>query len=146
MTEDQSSLIELAAGIVASYVEHNSVTAADLPELIKNTYAALAKLGEPAEAVPAEAAPIPAISIRKSVTPDFIVCLEDGKRFKSLKRHLMASFDMTPAQYRAKWGLPPDYPMVAPNYAEQRSKLAKNMRLGKKPSAPAAKPTRKKSV
>ncbi|AMJ59365.1 MucR family transcriptional regulator [Bosea sp. PAMC 26642] len=131
MTEDKSSLIELAAGIVASYVEHNSVTAADLPELIQSTHAALAKLREP-EKAPTTEAPIPAISIRKSVTPDFIVCLEDGKQFKSLKRHLMTSYNMTPDQYRVRWGLSAAYPMVAPNYAKQRSELAKHMRLGQK--------------
>jgi len=135
MSEDNNQLIDLSAMVVAAYVAHNNVTRADLPELIAKTHAALAGLGAEA-AAPAAQPLVPAVSIRKSVTPDAIICLEDGKAFKSLKRHLGSKYDMTPDQYRAKWGLPSDYPMVAPNYAEARSALAKSMGLGRK--APAA--------
>ena len=132
MSEAQSTnYIELAADIVSAYVSKNSVTVGDLPNLINDVHAALMRVSNGAAEVPAEA-PKPAIPIKKSITPEYILCLEDGKKFKSLKRHLRTQYDMTPEQYREKWGLPADYPMVAPNYAQARSQLAKNMGLGQK--------------
>ena len=122
--------IELAADIVAAYVSNNSVPAADLPALIGDIHAALVRVVGPAAAPPPAEASRPAISVKKSVTSDFIICLEDGKKFKSLKRHLRTQYGMTPEQYREKWALPADYPMVAPNYAAARSSLAKKMGLG----------------
>ena len=124
-----SNVTELAADIVSAYVTKNSVPVAELPALIGNVHSALIKLGSAPEQVQAEL-PAPAVSIKKSITPDFIICLEDGKRFKSLKRHLRTSYNLTPDQYRARWSLPHDYPMVAPNYAAARSELARNMGLG----------------
>src|SRR5215211_3566528 len=121
--------IELAADIVSAYVSNNSVPAADLPVLLNSVYAALTKTAQGQQEEP-KAELVPAVSVRKSVTPDYIICLEDGKSFKSLKRHLRSTYDMTPEQYRAKWNLPADYPMVAPNYAKARSELAKTMGLG----------------
>ncbi len=121
--------IELAADIVSAYVSNNSVPAADLPNLINEVYSALMRVGSGVPAAPAEA-PKPAIPVKKSVTNDFIVCLEDGKKFKSLKRHLRTQYGLSPEEYREKWGLPADYPMVAPNYAAARSNLAKQMGLG----------------
>ncbi|WP_414476482.1 MucR family transcriptional regulator [Microvirga sp. M2] len=141
--------IELSADIVSAYVSNNSVPAAELPVLLSSVYAALTKTGQgPSQEPPAELAP--SVPVKKSVTPDAIICLEDGKKFKSLKRHLRTTYDMTPEQYRAKWSLPADYPMVAPNYAKARSELAKSMGLGqqrKKGAAPldaavSAKPKR----
>ena len=131
MTEDSPSTnyIELAADIVSAYVSNNSVPAADLPALIGEVHLALSKVANGGAETPAEA-PKPAVSIKKSVTPDYIICLEVGKKFKSLKRHLRTQYNMTPEQYREKWGLAPDYPMVAPNYAKARSELAKEMGLG----------------
>ena len=111
-----ANYIELAADIVSAYVSNNSVPLGDLPSLINDVHSALARVGNGQVEVAAEA-PKPAIPVKKSVTPDFIICLEDGKKFKSLKRHLRTQYNMTPEQYREKWGLPPDYPMVAPNYA-----------------------------
>jgi len=132
--------IELAANIIASYVAHNSVPANELAHLIHNVHSALISLGQPVvEEVKHQEA---AVSVKKSVTPDYIICLEDGKKFKSLKRHLSTKFKMSPDQYRAKWGLPSDYPMVAPNYAAARSNLAHAMGLGQKRQANAG---RKKS-
>lgn len=140
MSENKNELVDLSAMIVAAYVAHNNVARADLPGLIESTHAALGRLGaEPA--APVAEPLVPAVSIRKSVTPDAIICLEDGKAFKSLKRHLRTSFNLTPEEYRAKWGLPADYPMVAPAYAEARSALAKSLGLGRKP-APAAAPVK----
>jgi predicted transcriptional regulator len=123
------SYIELTAEIVSAYVSNNTVAAGDIPGLINQVHAALTRvLGNPVEA-PSE--PLkPAVSLKKSITPEYIVCLEDGKKFKSLKRHLRTQYNMTPEQYREKWGLNPDYPMVAPNYAAARSELAKQMGLG----------------
>jgi predicted transcriptional regulator len=121
--------IELAADIVSAYVSNNSVPAGDLPALINEVYGALVRVGAGAVAEPAEA-PKPAVSVKKSVTNDYIVCLEDGKKFKSLKRHLRTQYGLSPEDYREKWGLPADYPMVAPNYAKARSNLAKQMGLG----------------
>ncbi|MCP9626058.1 MucR family transcriptional regulator [Rhodopseudomonas palustris] len=124
------SFIELTATIVSAYVGNNPTPAADLPNLIGQVHAALQKLStgraDTATAEPAK----PAVPLKKSMTPEYLICLEDGKRFKSLKRHLRTQYKMTPEQYREKWGLPPDYPMVAPNYAVERSQLAKKMGLG----------------
>ncbi|MFL5220575.1 MAG: MucR family transcriptional regulator [Microvirga sp.] len=130
MSENASSTyIDLAADIVSAYVSNNSVPAGDLPGLISQVHLALARVGNGAAEASAEA-PKPAIAIKKSVTPDYIICLEDGKKFKSLKRHLRTQYNLTPEQYREKWGLAPDYPMVAPSYAKARSDLAKEMGLG----------------
>lgn len=126
----QEILVTLTADIVAAHVSNNSVAVSDLPVLIQNVHGALTGLGRPAAAP--EVKQEPAVSIRSSVKPDFIVCLEDGKKLKMLKRHLMTHYQMTPEQYRAKWNLPADYPMVAPNYAEQRRTLAKKIGLGTK--------------
>ena len=124
-----ANYIELAADIVSAYVSNNSVASSDLPALIGEVHGALMRVAGGAVEAPVEA-PKPAVPIKKSVTPDFIICLEDGKKFKSLKRHLRTQYNMTPEQYREKWGLPADYPMVAPNYAKARSQLAKEMGLG----------------
>lgn len=121
--------IELAADIVSAYVSNNSVPASDLPGLINEVYNALTRVGTGIIVAPTEA-PKPAIAVKKSVTNDFIICLEDGKKFKSLKRHLRTQYGLSPEEYREKWGLPADYPMVAPNYAQARSNLAKQMGLG----------------
>ena len=121
--------IELAANIVSAYVSHNSVPSGEIPSLISQIYAALKRVSG-AQAATAVEPPKPAIPIKRSVTPEYIVCLEDGLKFKSLKRHLRTRYNLTPDQYREKYGLPPDYPMVAPNYAAARSKLAKDMGLG----------------
>jgi predicted transcriptional regulator len=131
MSESTTSpnYIELAADIVSAYVSNNSVPATDLPVLLNSVYAALTKTAQGQKEEP-KAELVPAVSVRKSVTPDAIICLEDGKSFKSLKRHLRTTYDMTPEQYRMKWSLPADYPMVAPNYAKARSELAKTMGLG----------------
>jgi predicted transcriptional regulator len=126
---DNSSFIELAADIVSAYVSNNSVSASDLPSLIGDVHGALLRVSTGVQEVQVEA-PKPAVSVKKSVTPDHIVCLEDGKKFKSLKRHLRTQYNMSPEEYREKWGLPSDYPMVAPNYAAARSNLAKQMGLG----------------
>jgi predicted transcriptional regulator len=129
--ETNTNFIELAADIVSAYVSNNSVVMSDLPHLIGDVHAALLRVNTGAPVVSSE--PLkPAISPKKSITPDYIICLEDGKRFKSLKRHLRSQYGMSPEQYREKWGLPADYPMVAPNYAKARSQLAKDMGLGQK--------------
>lgn len=129
--EMAETLITLTADIVAAHVSNNSVAVSDLPVIIQNVHAALSGLGTPA-AEP-EVKQEPAVSIRSSIKPDYVVCLEDGKKLKMLKRHLMTHYQMTPDEYRAKWNLPADYPMVAPNYAEQRRTLAKKIGLGTKP-------------
>jgi predicted transcriptional regulator len=125
----KQDLVEMAADIVSAYVSANSVAAQDIPALIRTVHAALKEVSGAGPAL-AESAQEPAIAIKKSVTPDYIICLEDGKKFKSLKRHLRTRYSMTPDDYRSKWGLPHDYPMVAPNYAKERSNLAKRMGLG----------------
>ena len=136
--EDQTDYVSLAADIVGAYVGNNSVAAADLPALIQSVHAALSATAVGAPAAP-EAEPLkPAVSVKKSVMPDYIICLEDGKQFKSLKRHLSTKFGLSPEEYRAKWGLPADYPMVALNYAASRSELAKKMGLGQQRAAAAA--------
>jgi len=131
------TFITLTADIVAAHVSNNSVAVNDLPTLISNVHNALAALGSPAAAP--EIKQEPAVSVRSSIKPDYIVCLEDGKKLKMLKRHLMTHYKMTPDQYRTKWNLPTDYPMVAPNYAEQRRTLAKQIGLGTKRRNPRAK-------
>ncbi len=126
----EETLLTLTADIVAAHVSNNSVAVNDLPTLIQNVHAALSGISGSAPAP--EARPEPKVPVRSSVKPDFIVCLEDGKRLKMLKRHLMTHYNLTPDQYRQKWGLSADYPMVAPNYAEQRRTLAKSIGLGTK--------------
>jgi len=129
--DSKTELVELTTEIVSAYVSNNALTAGDLPSLINDVHRALhsaVNQGDISAAPPQK----PAVSPRKSITPDFIICLEDGKKFKSLKRHLRTHYDLTPEEYREKWGLARDYPMVAPNYAAARSKLAKNMGLGQK--------------
>ncbi len=128
-TSNGPNYIELAADIVSAYVSNNSVSASELTALIGDVHTALLRVSSGSVEVAAEA-PKPAISVKKSITPDYIVCLEDGKKFKSLKRHLRTQYNMSPEEYREKWGLPADYPMVAPNYAQARSALAKQMGLG----------------
>jgi predicted transcriptional regulator len=126
-------LMELTAEVVAAYVSNNSLPVSELPALISYVYGALGQTSiAPRDATPIAEKPKPAVPVKKSVTDDFIVCLEDGKKFKSLKRHLMTHYSLTPQEYREKWGLPTDYPMVAPNYAAARSRLAKQMGLGRK--------------
>lgn len=134
-----AELAELTAEIVSAYVSNNPLPAAGLPDVIASVHASLSGLGTPI--APVVEPQIPAVNPKKSVTPDFIICLEDGKKFKSLKRHLATDFGLTPDAYRAKWNLPHDYPMVAPNYAAARSALAKASGLGRKaaPVAPAKK-------
>ncbi len=124
-----ANFIDLAVEIVSAYVSNNSVAAGDLPALINDVHAALQRTASGVVETQPEVLK-PAVSVKKSVTADYIICLEDGKKFKSLKRHLRTQYNMTPEQYREKWGLPADYPMVAPNYAEARSRLAKEMGLG----------------
>ena len=121
-------LLTLVTQIISSYVGHNTVSAADLPSVMSSVYQNLTRLG--AGVAAPEARPDPAVPVRKSVTPEYIICLEDGKKLKMLKRHLKTAYNMTPDQYRERWNLPSDYPMVAPNYARQRSKLAKQIGLG----------------
>ncbi|RVD46271.1 MucR family transcriptional regulator [Mesorhizobium sp. M4B.F.Ca.ET.169.01.1.1] len=139
MSPDQNSQLDtvsITADIVAAYVSNNPVPVGELPKLIGDIHAALQGIGTPAtEPVVKQE---PAVSIRKSVTPDFIICLEDGKKFKSLKRHLATHYNLSPDEYRQKWNLPSDYPMVAPSYAATRSALAKSIGLGRKAAAPAA--------
>jgi predicted transcriptional regulator len=146
MVEATEGFVGIAADIVSAYVANNSVAARDLPALIAQVHGTLANLA--VGTVEPEVAELrPAVAIKKSVTADYIICLEDGRKFKSLKRHLRTSYNMSPEEYRAKWGLPSDYPMVAPNYAASRSALAKSMGLGqqRKKAAPAMveKPTRR---
>lgn len=127
--EDTSNaLLTLTTQIVAAHVSNNTVAPGDLPMLIDQVYRSLANVG--AEPTAVEERPQPAVPIKKSVTPEYIICLEDGKKLKMLKRHLKTAYDMTPEQYRERWGLPSEYPMVAPNYARQRSSLAKQIGLG----------------
>jgi predicted transcriptional regulator len=128
-TSSYNSFIELAADIVSAYVSNNSVPANDLPSLISDVHAALLRVTAGGMAASAEA-PKPAVPAKKSITREYLVCLEDGRKFKSLKRHLRTQYNMSPDEYREKWSLPPDYPMVAPDYAKARSNLAKQMGLG----------------
>ncbi|MBS1096077.1 MucR family transcriptional regulator [Gluconobacter sphaericus] len=136
MSENTSStgLLELTAKIVAAQASRGTLEAETLPALIRQVYDALAKAGTPEEE-PQSERPQPAVPIKRSVFPDYIICLEDGKKLKMLKRHLQSAYDMTPEQYRERWGLPSDYPLVAPNYAQRRSALAREIGLGRKISA-----------
>jgi len=134
--DERSELLEMTADIVSAYVGNNSVSANDLPSLISNIHAALSQVSTGVVEVEPEVKE-PAVPIRKSISPDFLICLEDGRKFKSLKRHLRTKYDMSPEEYRAKWGLAKDYPMVAPNYAKARSDLAKQMGLGQGGRKPA---------
>ena len=139
--EDNNELLTLTADIAAAYVSNNNVQAADVPAVIQTIYRALASIGTTA-AAPSPEPQKPAVPIKKSITPDFLISLEDGKKYKSLKRHLRTQYNMSPEDYRAKWGLAKDYPMVAPNYAASRSALAKSMGLGRGGAAKPAKTTR----
>ena len=139
---EKPELIEMTADIVSAYVGSNSVAPGDLPNLIKSIHDAIKGIGGGATEAPA-APQTPAVSVRKSISPEFLICLEDGRKFKSLKRHLRTKYNMSPEDYRAKWGLPKTYPMVAPAYAAARSQLAKQMGLGqggRPPARAAAKP------
>ena len=128
---DSAEILGLTADVVSSHVSNNSVALADLPQLLKDVYGTLSDLAK--NQVEEEVVrPTPAVTIKKSITPDYLVCLEDGKKLKMLKRHLKTTYHMSPEVYREKWGLPMDYPMVAPNYAEKRSRLAKDIGLGNK--------------
>ena len=127
-TEQSNDLLALTTEIVAAHVSNNTVALGDLPQLINQVYNSLANIG--VVPPPVVVRPQPAVSVKKSVQPDYIVCLEDGKKLKMLKRHLKTAYNMSPEAYRERWGLPPDYPMVAPNYARQRSQLAKEIGLG----------------
>ena len=134
---NDSDLIGLTADIVSAHVSHNNVAAADVPTLIRAVHEALGKVGQPVVEVAPD--PEPAVSIRASIKPDYLVCLEDGKKLKMLKRYLRTNYNMSPEDYRAKWGLPKDYPMVAPSYRETRSALAHQIGLGRnKPATPPA--------
>src|SRR5690349_10301803 len=132
-------LLSLTTTIVAAYAGSHTLATGELPELIKSVYAALRSAGAVEVEKPVEAL-VPAVPVKKSVLPEFIVCLEDGRKLKTLKRHLARSYNMTPAAYRQRWGLPADYPMVAPAYAAQRSAMAKNIGLGRKPVEAASAP------
>lgn len=148
MSEEKSATIAMTADIVSAYVGNNSVSATDLPSLILSVYKTISEVaaGPSVEAVPAQA---PAVSIRRSITPEHLICLEDGRQFKSLKRHLRTKFNLSPDEYRAKWGLPKDYPMVAPAYAEARSRMAKESGLGqggRQAGKPAGRPRKGTAV
>lgn len=130
---EHDKLLELTAEIVAAHVSNNHVPASDLAQTIETVFVKLSGLQVPT--VEPEEPPVPAVPVKKSITDDYLVCLEDGKKLKMLKRHLSSSYGMTPEDYRAKWGLPYDYPMVAPNYAKKRQELAKKIGLGRKPAA-----------
>ena len=125
-----SELLQLTSEIVSAHVSNNSVPSSEISALIEQVYRTLEQAGQKAE--PEEDHPIPAVLVKKSVTPDYLICLEDGKKLKMLKRYLKTAYHMTPEEYRERWGLPADYPMVAPNYAKQRSKLAKDIGLGRR--------------
>jgi predicted transcriptional regulator len=140
-TGTPEAVLRLTAQIVSAHVEHNSVQADSLPSLIEKVYQTLRDVGQ----APVEAAkPVPAVPIKQSVKPDFIVCLEDGKKLKMLKRHLMTAYKMTPSDYRTRWSLPADYPMVAPSYAKVRSGLAKKIGLGRKSATTSTRPVAKR--
>lgn len=138
---NNGDLLTLTTQIVSAHVANNTVPVSDLPQLIQEVFRTLTSVGT-VPAVPER--PQPAVAVKKSVTPDYIICLEDGKKLKMLKRHLRTTYNMTPDEYRSKWGLPPDYPMVAPNYAAQRSDFAKKIGLGRKASEAEEKPARRK--
>ena len=146
MTEDQSigrgEILALTTEIVSAHLANNAVVQSDVPDLIQSVYNKLNELASGEEAASVELTP--AVPIKKSVTDDYIICLEDGKKLKMLKRHLMTAYDMTPEEYRAKWGLKPDYPMVAATYSAQRQALAKQFGLGRKPTPPPPSPKPKR--
>ncbi|TGU95015.1 transcriptional regulator [Mesorhizobium sp. M00.F.Ca.ET.151.01.1.1] len=144
LADETNSLIELTADIVSAYVSNNPVPVASLPELIASVNSSLTNIGQPV--APEKPTQEPAVNPKRSVFPDYIICLEDGKKFKSLKRHLGVHYGLTPNEYREKWGLKADYPMVAPNYAERRSALAKASGLGRKPAAKPAKGGNRRSA
>lgn len=132
---EETVILAHTSSIVAAYVAHHAVTATALPELIQSVYGALTGLSGPSVEAPAPKEELrPAVPIKKSIATDYLICLEDGKKFKSLKRHLRTHYNLSPEEYRAKWGLPDDYPMVAPSYSERRSRLAKDNGLGRKVS------------
>jgi predicted transcriptional regulator len=132
VTISHGELLRMTTEVVAAYVGKNAVPTGQISDVISLVYSSLSQLN--GHSAPASSEPLrPAVAVRRSVTPDYIVCLEDGKKLKMLKRHLRTTYGMTPEEYRAKWGLPPDYPMVAPNYAEQRSMFAKKIGLGRSP-------------
>ena len=148
--ETVTPTVALTAQIVAAFLLNNAMAIADLPGVIQSVHRALSDVASPAPTPVAEKL-VPAVPVKKSVTPDYIICLEDGKKLKMLKRHLLSSYNLTPDEYRARWGLPPDYPMTAPNYAAQRSAFAKSAGLGRKAppppvaeAAPAKRPGRPK--
>ena len=130
VTSARVELIQQVVSIVSAYVSHNAMRAGELPDLINSVHLSIQQLSKEQATVEAKPPESPAVPVKRSVSKDFIVCLEDGKKFKSLKRHLRTHYNLTPEEYRGKWGLPPDYPMVAPNYAAARSSLAKSMGLG----------------
>jgi predicted transcriptional regulator len=132
-------LLALTTDIVASFVGNNSVAVSDLPALVTSVFRSLSSVSRPAAEQPT-GGPLPAVPIKKSVTPDFLICLEDGRKMKTLKRYLADRYKLTPEQYRQRWGLPADYPMISPNYAIKRSELAKSFGLGRRPAAPPAAP------
>lgn len=142
-SKEHSPAVRLTAHIVAAYVSKNPLQVSELPAVIESVHKALAAaVAPPMEVIAAEKL-VPAVPVKKSITPDYIVCLEDGKQLKMLKRHLATTYHLTPDEYRTKWGLPPDYPMVAPTYAAQRSTLAKQAGLGRKPEAGTATPAKR---
>lgn len=141
----RSELLTMTAGVVSAYASNNLLAPAQLSDVINTVFTTFAGLERSANGEKVEALK-PAVAIRKSVTPDYIICLEDGKKLKMLKRHLRSTYNMTPDEYRAKWGLPPDYPMVAPNYAEQRSAFAKKIGLGRKTGQKVVRRPRKPKV
>ncbi|MDE0539439.1 MAG: MucR family transcriptional regulator [Rhodospirillales bacterium] len=132
---DRGEILRMAVEVVSSYVGRNQIAGDQIPELINTVYRSMAGLANPDGREDQEVSK-PAVAVRRSITPDYIICLEDGKRLKMLKRHLRTTYGMTPEEYRAKWKLPHDYPMVAPNYAKQRSEFAKNIGLGRKSGRP----------
>ena len=127
----RAELLRFSTNVVSSYLGNHQITASHIPQLIETVYASFTKLNGTSPAQPSRSAKKAAVSVKRSITPDYLVCLEDGKKLKMLKRHLRTNYGMTPEEYRAKWGLPADYPMVAPNYAAQRSAFAKKIGLGK---------------
>jgi predicted transcriptional regulator len=133
--EKAGDLLRMTAEVAAAYVGNNTVAAAQLPEVIRTIYSSISALEGPGQGTGTGAGLKPMVPVKKSIAPDYIICLEDGKKLKMLKRHLRTSYGMTPEEYRIKWGLPADYPMVAPNYAAQRSAFAKKIGLGRKPGA-----------
>lgn len=143
---EPTDLLKLTGDIVAAYVSNNPLPITEVPGAIKNVHAALSGLTNGTGEADVSTAQKPAISVKKSVTPEYIVCLEDGKKLKMLKRYLRSRYNMTPDEYRAKWGLPADYPMVAPNYAQQRSDFAKKIGLGRIATAPTTKPAPRRAA